>query len=107
MYLFLVLSWCWWEAYTLFPIISRFGEINSRLGQREFPFEGATGIARKPLISCAVFAAGRGLFGRNRKNFPVRREKPGTDSGAGSPERCDLPRPEPVDLNIPGPDRRD
>jgi hypothetical protein len=55
--LFLVLFWSARVVGKAFPDNSRFGEFNSRLGPKKFPFGRLRGYAGKDLIWLTVFAA--------------------------------------------------
>ena len=73
MFLFLVLLWCSAVVYdagarTVFAVIPRFGEFNSRLGGCKFPVRITTGIREQELDLLHVFAAKRRLRGENRLN---------------------------------------
>ena len=58
-------------------INSRFGEINSRLGRREFPISFATGIHQQGLDLPTVFAANWEVSRGKSQKIPSRREKSG------------------------------
>jgi len=73
MCLLLILFWCsavvrGWGVPKILGENSRFGEFNSRLGRREFPFALLREFARKGLIYLAVFAAKMAGAGENRRN---------------------------------------
>jgi len=72
--LFLLVVWC---SIVVGRYGSRFGDFNSRLGQREFPVRGAAGICRQGLdLLCRLRGPMVALWGKSAK-FPFRREKPG------------------------------
>jgi hypothetical protein len=87
MYLFLILLWCAavTEACSGPNIVgdnsrnSRFGEFNSRLGQRKFPIRSATGIGSQDNDLARSFRDRTVLFGGKSMNFPFEREKPRID----------------------------
>jgi hypothetical protein len=83
MWLFLVLLWCF--AAVGRGVVgdnsrnSRFGEFNSRLGQRKFPIGSATGIGSQDNDLACGFRDRTTLFGTKSMNFPFEREKPRID----------------------------
>src|SRR5712671_491053 len=81
MCLFLILFWCSSvlgdvQARRFFAINSRFGEVNSRLGRREFPVRSATGIGSQAIDLLCRFSGRAALAKVKSKKFSVRRETP-------------------------------
>jgi hypothetical protein len=67
------------RAMCLFLILfSRFVEIYSRLGGREFPIKAITGICSQVLGWTGHFSRSAGAIREGSKKFPVRRQKPAT-----------------------------
>ena len=81
MFLFLVLLWCSAVVYdagarTVFAVIPRFGEFNSRLGGCKFPVRFITGIRGLRLDLLHRFCSQTTVAWGKSAKFPFRREKP-------------------------------
>jgi hypothetical protein len=62
---------------TFFPIISRLGGFNSRLGRQKFPIGLPTGIPPQAIDLSCDFCGKTAVVGGKSTKFPVQREKPG------------------------------
>jgi hypothetical protein len=81
MFFFLVLFWYSAVVYdagarTVFAVIPRFGEFNSRFGGCVFPVCIATGIRGQELDLLHRFCSQTTVAGGKSTKFPFRREKP-------------------------------
>jgi hypothetical protein len=81
MFFFLVLFWYSAVVYdagtrTVFAVIPRFGEFNSRLGGYKFPVRFTTGIRGQRLDLLHRFCSQTTVAWAKSTKFPFRREKP-------------------------------